>query len=85
MLVDHADPLPGAAELALPQPGQLLSRHGDGARGGALQEVDTAQQGALAGAALPEHAEDLAFADMQVDAVDGDHLAAPISIDLSQT
>src|SRR5690606_15565963 len=75
VLVDHADALPGAVELAVAERGQVLSRDGDGARGGAFEQVDAAQQRALAGAALAEHAVDLAFAHMQIDAVERDGVA----------
>lgn len=72
VLVDHADAHAGPAQLPLRQRGQLLPVDRDGARGGLFEQVDAAQQGALARAALAEHAEDLSFADMEVHAVEGD-------------
>src|SRR5690606_27299040 len=48
---------------------------------GALQQVDAAQQGALAGAALPDDTVDLAPADPQVDAAQRGDLAASQPVD----
>nr|EIF88755.1 putative hydrolase [Streptomyces tsukubensis NRRL18488] len=90
VLEDHADPAAGRAQFptgarALPgEGGELDAVHGDGAGGGALQQVDAADQGGLAGAALPDDAVHLAFPDMEVDAVQGGDLASSRAVDLGQ-
>ena len=82
MLEDHADAAARPAQLLAGAPaaagegGEVLSGDGHGARGGAFQEVDAADEGGLAGAALSDDAVDLAFADVQVHAVQGGDLAA---------
>lgn len=50
--------------------------HGHGAGGGALEQVDAADERGLSGAALADDAEDLALTDMQIDAVQGGDVAA---------
>lgn len=79
VLVDHADPLAGAAQIGRAEGGQLASVDGHAALVGAFEQVDAAQQGALAGAAAPEHAEDLPPADVQVDAVERDDVAVGLA------
>ncbi|GAA2932987.1 hypothetical protein GCM10020221_30950 [Streptomyces thioluteus] len=82
VLEDHADAAACPAELgagALPPAGErreVLTGHGDRAGGGALQEVDAADEGRFAGAALSDDAVHLAFAHVQIDAVEGGDLAA---------
>ena len=90
VLEDHADAaarlaqfLAGAAAAA-GEGGEVLAGDGHGAGGGALQEVDAADEGGLAGAALADDAVHLALADVQVDAVEGGDLAAARAVDLGQ-
>ncbi|SCE18127.1 hypothetical protein GA0115245_12477 [Streptomyces sp. di188] len=90
VLEHHADAaarpaeLPAGAGAAAGERGEVLAGHGHGARGGTLQQVDAADEGGLAGAGLADDAVDLAFADVQVDAVQGGDLAAARAVDLGE-
>nr|WP_254069653.1 hypothetical protein [Pimelobacter simplex] len=92
-LEDRADLAAGLAQVAAGEPGQVLAVDGDRAAGGTLQEVDAAGEGALAGAARPDHRGDLRLPDGEVDPVehggrpvglgepgDLDHPASPLSV-----
>ena len=82
MLEDHADTaaclpqFPARSRAAAGQRGEVLAGDGHRAGGGALQEVDAADERGLAGAGLADDAVHLAFADVQIDAVQGGDLAA---------
>ena len=65
-----------ARRAAAGEGGEVLAGDGHRAGGGALQQVDAADERGLAGAALADDAVDLALADVQVDAVQGGDLAA---------
>lgn len=75
VLEDHADPAARPAQFparpgsASGQGGEVVAVDAHGARGGAFQEVDAADERGLAGAGLADDAVHLAFADVQVDAV----------------
>ena len=51
----------GVAQVALGQRRQLVAVDGDGAAVGPLEQINQAQQGGFAGAALADQAEDVAF------------------------
>ena len=53
------------------QAGDILAVEDDAAFGRALQAVDAAQQGRLAGAGAADHGDDLAGADFEVDRLEG--------------
>ncbi|GAA4966943.1 hypothetical protein GCM10025331_69560 [Actinoplanes utahensis] len=72
MLVDHPDAVPGDPQLLAAQRGQLEPADRDGAGVRAFQHVDAPEKGALARSAAPQHTEDLALADAEVDTVDSD-------------
>lgn len=83
VLEDHADGAARAAQfLAGPsaapgERGQIGPVDAHGARRGAFEEVDAADEGGLPGAAAADDSEDLALAYVQVDAVQsGDRMAA---------
>lgn len=90
VLEDHADAAAGFAEFlagaaaAAGEGGELDPVDGDGAAGGALQQVHAADEGGLAGAALADDSVDLALADVEVDAVQGGDLAATGLVDLRE-
>ncbi len=65
LLEDHADVLPRVAQLAARQGGQVAAADQHLAGVGALEQVDQAQQGRLAGAALADQAEDVALMDVE--------------------
>jgi hypothetical protein len=71
LLEDHADVLARGAQLALSQRRQVAPAHDHGAAVGRFQQVDHAQQGGLAGAALADDAEDVAAPDVQGDVAQG--------------
>ncbi len=77
LLEDHPDAAARPAQLlararaASGEGREVLARDGHGAGGGALQEVDAADEGGLAGAGLADDAVHLALADVQVDSVEG--------------
>lgn len=81
VLEDHADVAAGGAQrgagtlAAAGDGGQFLAGDGDRAGGGALQEVEAADEGGLAGAALADDAVHLALTDVQIDAVQGGDFA----------
>jgi hypothetical protein len=81
VLENHADPAPRLPQLlagpgtAPGEGGEVLPVHRHGAGGGALQQVDAADQRGLAGAGLADDAVHLAFADVEVDAVEGGDLS----------
>ncbi len=54
---------------------EVLAGDGDRAGGGALQEVEAADQGGFTGAALSDDAVHLALTDVQIDAVQGGDFA----------
>ncbi|GIE74316.1 hypothetical protein Aph02nite_02660 [Actinoplanes philippinensis] len=85
MLVDHPDPVPGQAQLPAAQPRHLQATDTDRACIRALQHVDAAQQGALAGAGLPENPEDLPLANPQINPVDGGDRPLPGAVRLPKT
>jgi hypothetical protein len=85
VLVHHADPAARGAQRLLLQRGQLHAVHHHGPGVGPFEQVDAAQQGALAGAALAEHAEDLAPRHGEIHAVDRDDVAAARVVGLPQT
>ena len=64
------------ARAAPGEGGEVLAGDGDRAGGGALQQVDAADERGLAGAGLADDAVHLAFADVQIDAVEGGDLTA---------
>lgn len=82
MLEDHADTaarlpeFPSGARSAPGEGGEVLPGDGDRAGGGLLQQVDAADERGLAGAGLADDAVDLAFADVEIDAVEGGDLTA---------
>lgn len=90
VLEDHADAGAGPAQFGARPPtaagegGEVLAGHRHGAGGGAFQEVDAADQGGLAGAALSDDAVHLAFADVQVDAVECGDLTVARLVDLRE-
>ncbi|SCF62815.1 hypothetical protein GA0115280_10416 [Streptomyces sp. Cmuel-A718b] len=90
VLEDHADAGACPAQLGARPPaaagegGEVLAGHCHGAGGGAFQEVDAADEGGLAGAALSDDAVDLAFADVQVDAVECGDLTVARLVDLRE-
>ena len=67
MLEDHADVLPGFAQLFFAEGGHFLAVHENFAAGGALQHVDAAHQGGFAGTGQADDDGDFAFVDGQVD------------------
>ena len=71
MLEDHADALAHAAQFGPFQRGEVHPVHLHPAGIRPFQAVDTADQGALAGAAHPDDAVDLAGAHLQIDAPQG--------------
>jgi hypothetical protein len=90
VLEDHADTaarpaqLPAGAGSAPGEGGEVLSGDGDRAGGGTLQQVDAADERGLAGAGLADDAVHLAFADVEIDAVQGGDLTAAGAVDLGQ-
>ena len=79
MLEDHADTAAGLAQLlagagaAAGEGGEVDAVHRHGARGGALQKVDAADERGLAGAGLADDAVHLALAHLEIDAVEGSY------------
>ena len=71
MLEDHADALAGDAQLAVAEAGDEPAVDGDLAAVGPFQQVDGADERALARAALTDNTEDLAAADLEADVVEG--------------
>ena len=65
LLEDHPDPLPGLAQCAPRQRGQLLAGDKDATGIGSLQQIDQPQQRRLAGPALADQPKDLALAHRQ--------------------
>jgi len=76
MLEDHGDALPGGPQAFTIQGRQVLSSHHDAAAVGPLQQIDHAQQGALACAGSADNTKHLAGWDLKIDAPQGGNLAA---------
>ena len=82
LLEDHADPLADEVEVPALLAGararalaDVVALEEDLALLGRLEQVDAAQQRALAGAARAEDADDFAFGDVEVDAFEDLELA----------
>lgn len=71
MLEDHPDLLAEAAQLVGVEGGDIFTVDDDLAAAWGLQAVDQAQQGALAGAGMPDQAEHLAIFNGQAGRVQG--------------
>ncbi len=69
LLEDHADPAPYGVDVDV-RVGEFGAADEDLALAGFLQQVHTAQQRRLAGAGRADDADDLALADLQVDALE---------------
>jgi len=70
LLENHADILARVAQFALAQARQFASGHGNGAAVGTFEQVNQAQQGRFAGAALADQAENITGIDFQRDRFD---------------
>ena len=84
MLEDHADAPPHLTQLSGLQRQQVAPFEVDIAFAGAFQLVQRTQQGAFAGTATTDDAENLAFADVQTDLLQGLHTARESLSDATQ-
>ena len=88
MLKDHADAPAHAAQPPAREAGYVDSVYQDGPLFRPLKQVDAADEGALAGAAQPDDAENLARHHVEADALERLHLIGTLAVcfvDVAQT
>ena len=81
VLEDHADLAAGLGQLAIAEGGQVLAIDHHLAVGGPLEQVDAANEGALAGAGGTDHTEDFALGYMQAHITQGVHGVTAFTVD----
>ena len=85
MLEDHADLAASLGQIPLGQGRQILAIDKDLALGGALQQVDATNKGALAGTGGADHPENLALWHMQAHVTQGVHGVTAFTVDFVET